>query len=432
VLGHGPRTSVGTLMCVAALVAGSAGASAGAEEEPPPDADAAVATRGDTPREVHLDLATEPMPRNAGLAVAGTEAASRALELAAQPLLSGVLRRRGGWGIASRAAWVLWIEMPLGSLGHTLNHEYGHVARLPGDVTRHDVQLRISSPLLTVEGSVVPQWPRQPTTVEKLAVQSGGWEADRLSLLRTREMLYSGETMHYVDALSYSMSKLHTLVYLLDGTQPSRLNPQTEEDWHSDPLLYARWLSEMERGPAFSMPAFQERARALRRAAYWNLADYTLLATTIGWLKGHIVDGRSSLPAPWLRLGPIGLAPSVMYTLTPIGPEHTVLTGLRIGRHSGDIHVRWSDPLQGRRLTGGGAVLRVGRPGALVQSITVDAWRNPSATIGGRIEVGGEWRRSPEDRVGLRFSVGGKSRGYLLGFSDSARIYATLGLRALF
>jgi hypothetical protein len=431
VCGSGHSALAGRLLFAAAFVACSAIATTGTAGEPAGDASATVDTRDGAPREVQLDFVTEPMPRNASLAVAGTEAASRALELAARPLLSGALERRDGWGIASRADWVLWIDMPLVSLGRTLNHEYGHVARLPDDITQRHVHLRVSSPFPTVEGSVDVLWPRQPTATESLALQSGGWEADRLALLRTRDMIYAGERMHSTDALSYSTSKLNTTLYLLRGTQASRLNPQTEEDWRWDPLLYAAWWSEIDEGRR-SRSAFQERARRLRKGAYWNLADFTLWATTIGWLKGHVVDGHHSLPSPWLRLGPIGLAPSVSYTLTPIGPERTVLTGLRLGRQSADVHVRWSDPVQGQRLIGGGGVWRVGRPGTLVQSITVDAWRNPSASLGARIEVGGEWRRTPDSRVGLRWSLGGKSRGYLTGYSDSSHVYAALGLRALF
>jgi hypothetical protein len=421
-----------TLLLAVALLARPAITFAVSVGEQPDTADATVIGTEDTCREVHLDLVTEPMPRNASLAVAGTESASRALELAARPLLGGVLARRDCWGVASRAAWVLWIDLPLGSLCGTLNHEYGHLARAPDDVARSQVDLSVSGPFLTIEGRAAFELPRHPTAAEQLAFQSGGWEADRLSLLRTRDMLYSGERTYYVDALDYTMSKLHTTLYLVLGTRESLLNPQTEEDWHWDPLLYARWLSEIEDGPDYSTAAFRERARRLRRGAYWNLADFTFWTATIDWIKGYVVDGEHSRPAPWLRLGRIGLAPSLCFTLTPVGPERTVLTGLRFGRRSGDVHLRWTDPVGGDRIVGGGAVWGVGRSGTLVRSITADAWRNPSASLGGRVEVGGEWRHSPDSHTGLRWSLGFKSRGYLTGLSDAPGVYASAGLRALF
>jgi hypothetical protein len=426
-------TSMASLSFALALVACPAITTA---EEPPqssvaaPSATVSPDAQDDSRREVHLDFVTEPMPRNASLAVAGTEAASRALELAAKPLLGGVLARRDGWGIASRTAWVLWVDMPLGSLGHTLNHEYGHLARLPDDATGR-VSLRVSMPFLSFSGSGSTRISRSVTAREQLAFQSGGWEADQLALMRTRDMLYAGDRTHYVDALQYSVSKLSSTRYLLQGTQESRLHPQTEEDWHWDPLLYARWLSEIEEGPDYSRAAFQGRARSLRRGAYWNLVDYTLWASTVEWIKGYVVKGEHSLPAPWLRIGSIGFAPSLAFTLTPIGPERTVLTGLQLGPRSVDIHVRWTDTVEGRRLFGGGSVLRLGS-GKLVQQITVDAWRDPSDTLGGRVEVGGEWRRSPDSRIDLRWSLGGKSRGYLTGFPDAPGMYATVGLRAVF
>lgn len=326
---------------------------------------------------------------------------------------------------------MLWVDRPLGSLGLVLNHEYGHLDRLPGDATHRTVTLRVSMPFLAMEGSGEAQLARTLTPREQLAFQSGGWEADQLSLLRVRDMLYADERAHYVDALHYSTLKLGRVLYLLDGTSEGRLDPQTEEDWHSDPLLYARWLSEIEEGKDYSPAAFQERARGLRRGAYWNLFDFTLWTATIGWIKGYVVEGEHSLPAPWLRIGPVGVAPSLGFTLTPIGPERTVLAGLQLGRRSADLHVRWTDPVAGQRLVGGGGVMRLGS-GRLLQQVVVDAWRNPSRTLGGRIELSGEWRRSPESRLGLRWSVGGKSRGYLTGFPEAPGVYASFGLRARF
>ena len=356
-------TCVGSLSFACALVVCSAITAASEPPESPAaappaaTADASAAappavtsadTRDDARREVDLDFSTEPMPRNASLAVAGSEAASRALELAAKPLLGGVLARRNGWGIASRAAWVLWIDMPLGSLGHTLNHEYGHLARLPDDAERGRVEPArlLAAPHLRGLG--------QPRSSRIGSRRGSSWRSragagrptSSPSCARgTCSMPARGRTTSTPS--SYSVSKLERTQYLLEGTRESLLDPQTEEDWHWDPLLYARWLSEIEEGPDYSRAAFQERARSLRRGAYWNLVDYTLWAATVGWIKGYVVKGEHSLPSPWLRIGPIGVAPSLAFTLTPIGPERTVLTGLQLGRRSADIHVRWTDPVAG-------------------------------------------------------------------------------------
>jgi hypothetical protein len=82
--------------------------------------------------------------------------------------------------------------MPLSSLGHTLNHEYGHLARLPDDAGGR-VHLGVTLPFLGVDGSAEAHVDRDVTAREQLAVQSGGWEADELALRLTRDMHYEGE-----------------------------------------------------------------------------------------------------------------------------------------------------------------------------------------------------------------------------------------------
>ncbi len=142
--------------------------------------------------------------------------------------------------------------------------------------------------------------------------------------------------------------------------------------------------------------------------------------------------GEREIKTPWLRVGPLRLAPSASYTLTPIGGERTLLSGWGVGRISGTVHARWSDRLQGRRLVGGGGMLKLAKPGMLLESVSVDVWRRTSEDLGVHFEATGGWRRSPASRIAVRWTAGVKSRGYLTGFDEAAGVYGGLGLRLRF
>ncbi len=143
------------------------------------------ASGDETRREVALDYSTVPMLRNASLALASAQTASRALDLAAEPLLGGVLARRDGWGIASRLFWAVSIDQPLSHVAAVLNHEYGHATRLPDDAVS-SVRLTGSYPFFG--GEAACRFGHTPAAVELLANVAGGWEAGSLFTLESRRL----------------------------------------------------------------------------------------------------------------------------------------------------------------------------------------------------------------------------------------------------
>ncbi len=381
-------------------------------------------------REIRIEYATVPMVRNAGLAFGGVQLAQSGLDLATRPLFSGALEGSGGWAIAGRAAWSFFIDYPLVGWGSIPNHELGHALRRPADVEYYT--LRIEGPRIPLlfpgGGSVVWSSPRELSVWERMASTAGGWEADSLLSDRVRTTLYSRDQMHYGDAITYFTTKLGKTLYLLDGTSRRRLDSMDPEERHSDPLIYAEELAEIEQGPEFSAEAVDARARELRRGAYWNLADFTLWASAAAWIKGRVVHGERYSPAPWLNVGALGLAPGVSFTLTPYGPETTALTGWRVGGRSGSAYVRWTGAVDGERVVGGGGSFRLDGGPAWLDRLRVDMWGNQSGSLGARFELGGVWRRSERDRLGLSWTAGVKSRGPLVGFPEAAKGYAAIGL----
>jgi hypothetical protein len=132
-----------------AILLGFAPFALASSETPPPTpagtqdvaAPSPAPTDEDARRTVEIQYLTEPMLRNASLSIGGAQALSRAVELTARPVVSSLMERRGWWRIAARAGWLLWVELPIGKLAGTLNHEYGHLARLPQDASEGEVHL---------------------------------------------------------------------------------------------------------------------------------------------------------------------------------------------------------------------------------------------------------------------------------------------------
>jgi hypothetical protein len=384
-------------------------------------------------RDIRIEAATEPLLRNAGLAFGGSQLVQSGLAQVTRPLVGEGVEGNGGWGIAARAAWVLFVDVPVADWCLLPNHELGHALRRPAGAGDYTLKLEGPAwPFLYSRGGSVA-WEGQTDTTrwgpwERLRMTAGGWEADDLFLERAREAIYSSRRMHYGDALSYFWAKLHVTNYLLKGTAEWRLTSEDPEARNSDPLIYAAELAEIDGRGETTFDAVSRRDRALRRGAYWNLVDYTFWASAAAWLKGRIVDGRAYSRTPWLGLGPVALAPSASFTLTPYGPETTALTGWRAGGRTGTVYARWTDPLEGSRVVGGGAGLRLASGTLPVERVAADVWRDREGSWGGRLEVSGVWRRSERDRLGLSWRAGVKSRGPLAGFANAAEGYAGVGL----
>jgi hypothetical protein len=386
---------------------------------------------GEEHRDIRVEYVTTPMVRNASLAFGGIQLTQNALDLGMRTISSKALERRGGWGIVARAAWSLWVDLPLVRWGSLLNHELGHALRRPGDVSGYTLRIEGPQwPFLFAGGGSLSWSSTRPVTVgERLASTAGGWEADSLLLQQARAAIYAGERMHYGDAMIYSLVKLGKSAYLIDGTQESRIASQAPEQRRSDPLNYSRYLAEIDEGPSFTTEAVSRRAHELRRGAYWNLVDYAFWSTTAAWVKDRIVDGAPFSSAPWIKGGSAGLAPSVSYSLTPYGPETTAVAGWLLKGTSGTFHVRWTGVIDGQRVIGSGGSLRPGIHGIPVERVTVDLWRGRDGKRGGRLELRGAWQRRPDSRLGVSWLAGVKSRGPLVGLPMAAKGYAAIGLR---
>lgn len=90
-------------------------------------------------------------------------------------------------------------------------------------------------------------------------------------------------------------------------------------------------------------------------------------------------------------------------------------------------HVRWSERVDAGRLVGAGVDYEAPPVGRWRPAVVLDAWKNPDQTFGGRVEARAAWSRTASDRWMLIGAVGGKGRGYLFGFPDRKRLYASVG-----
>ena len=288
-----------------------------------------------------------------------------------------------------------------------------------------------------------------------LGAIAGGSEASHVLADSLIERAYAADRASYFDMVLYVYGKLDPSAYAITYSGPSR--PQT------DPWAYANVLAWVRSRPFTPWPEEPGNLFGSVRAGAWlNLLDYALVGSIDAVVADYVIGGRPVVRPRWLTAGPVRLVPGFNYTPTSRGQQYRVSCRVGLRATATSLYVRWTQPLQAEdvatralaeeqriaqryhrqvqigipsvvRLIGVGGQWRWATTGALAPTFTADAWREIDKHLAGRAELGVTYRRGWLGNTrALRFAVGGKSAGYLMGFPETRGAYLTAALLADF
>jgi hypothetical protein len=398
-----------------------------------------------------------PMLRNAQLFSAAGALADRAIGTAIERATGHLFEKRGWKGVAARISRLYFVDMPIASLAQVYNHEYGHITRNPWGL-RHFVHVdRWPWPFPIAGPRIDGDWSSSGVGVfdtRTLGSIAGGSEASHVLADTLIGRAYAADRVSYFDVLLYAYGKLDPSAYAIAYSGPSRPN--------TDPWAYAQALAYVRSRPFGPWPEDAGNLfGSVRSAAWLNLLDYALIANVEGVIADYIVAGRQVVRPRWLNAGPVRLVPGFNYTPTPRGQQYRI--NCRIGRRTatGNVYVRWTQSLKNDSvderarqfdqmmakhgwqtpiavpslvpLLGLGSEWRWASDHTVAPSLAADAWRDIDKHFGGRAELAVTYRQAwlGETRA-VRFGVGGKSAGYLMGFPEQRGFYVSAALLAEF
>jgi len=399
-----------------------------------------------------------PMLRNAQLFSAAGALADRAIGTVLDEATGHLFEKRGSKAVLARIARLYFLDMPVASLAQVYNHEYGHITRNPW-ILRHFVHVdRWPWPFPIADPRVDGDWSSSGVDVfdtRTLASIAGGSEASHVLADTLIDRAYAADRASYFDIILYIYGKLDPSAYAIAYAGPSRPN--------TDPWAYATALSYVRARPFSPWP--EDPAvlfGSIRTGAWLNLLDYALVGNIEGVIADYIVAGRQVVRPRWLNAGPVRLVPGFNYTPTPRGQQYRVNCRIGVRATSGNVYVRWTQSLKAEGtderarqteeliaqrfhrvthvdvpsvvpLLGLGGEWRWASGRTVAPSIAVDAWREIDKHFAGRAELALTYRQRwlGETRA-VRFGVGGKSAGYLMGFPEQRGFYVSAALLAEF
>jgi hypothetical protein len=396
-----------------------------------------------------------PMLRNAQLFSAAGALTDRAIGTVLDRVMNHLFEKRGSKAVLARIARLYFVDMPIASLAQVYNHEYGHITR-DAIAGGHSVQIEgwpwpfpFADPRL--HGG--RNWSASDP-LPYLAGTAGGSEASHVLADTLIGRAYAADRVSYFDVLLYVYGKLDPSAYAIAYSGPSR--PYT------DPWAYATALSYVRARPFSPWPDDPGVLfGSIRTGAWLNLLDYALVGNIEATIADYIVAGRQVVRPRWLNAGPVRLVPGFNYTPTPRGQQYRI--NCRIGRRTatGNVYARWTQSLKDDSvderarqwdemmakhgwqtpiavpslvpLLGAGGEWRWASDHIVAPSIAADAWRDIDKHFAGRAELALTYRQPwlGETRA-VRFGVGGKSAGYLMGFPEQRGFYVSAALLADF
>jgi hypothetical protein len=364
----------------------------------------------------HADLLTSA----ATLSLAGADSAVRWL-------LPAAAKDAGARSRLVRSLELIAFDLPVSFFFVSLNHELGHEARaseLGIPVRLHVVGSPWSLRTFELEPDLA-FYPRVRVggSLFDFGMESGGLEASNVLKDRLDERLLRHGRVPFSDAVTLLVAALDTPVYAATTLGPDALTDFGPES-RGDVLNYVYQLRD-ERARAGQ---FAPDIRAtVRGRCMLNLIDWSLwndMASIGVWLA----HGEQSRPQSWLKVGRVGLIPSMRYSLTPIGPEFSVRSHFRAGHTLGSAYVRWSEPVGEAKQRGAGVTYLAPTYRGLQATIRLDGWSHTLKGAGVRGEAGVTALNWPNRRAALSATVGAKSSGYLEGFPLAKSVYGVVGL----
>ena len=256
------------------------------------------------------------------------------------------------------------------------------------------------------------------------SVHGGGMTASRVLKDRAEAIMLRSDRVAPGSALAAIISSLDTPAYAQANLYSGRF---TEEWQPGDVSTYVRdWYDRQARPGQTSLDDIRSHIRT--RSAL-NFLDAALWSETIGLLSDYVWRGETDVRMRWLKVGGVGLLPSVRYEFSPIGPEYYVRTHYRALGAVGTAYGRWTERIGEDRQVGGGLSLSRWSTPRLAPSVD---HRRLVADRGRCRQFGARWRRIserwPARRAALTVAVGAKSSGYLLGFPLARGAYINAGV----
>lgn len=324
--------------------------------------------------------------------------------------------------VALRALKTLAFDLPVSWYFVSWNHEYGHITR--ATEAGIDVSLTLVGTPWTyprfdlVATSVYPRLFVGP--MFDLATESGGLEAvwvmkDRLEREARTRPLTVGE------ALMVVWSSLDTPLYAQVNT-PADLFQQIVPS--GDVARYAhQWLRDTTR----QLPGSHiERLTTLRRRALLNLLDVGMLSTAFGVIHDYVWLGRDAVTTRALTVRRVGITPALRYSLTPLGPELSVRTNVRMHSSEWAMYYRSTEATSA---TGFGLEFSRTFTPSVEPRVQLDFWSQPTTGRGSRQEISLRLRPRPLRSVGfVDVALARKSAGYLQGQPLRAAVQFTSSL----
>ena len=388
---------------------------------------------------VDIQVSSAEMRRNAALATASGEVLSRLTDKGLDHLF-GPRDGRGWKQVLGRIGATYFLTLPIATIGHTLAHEAGHIARIHDAGVGVD-RLRIDHwpwlvPYLRAE-VVLGQAAADKLTHEQwLGVIGGGSEASQLQADALVDRVFSRDRASYFDWILLAYAKLDMPIYVWRDLRESRLGSlssfhEDKEHMFGDPRGYVlNFATIREARHGYDQPgldAIRAVSDQLREGAWLNLFDFTLWAG-LSRAATYITTGTRETDNPMPKVRGVGILPGAHFVMTPVGLERGA--GVRLVTSALITHLdfRRTDTPAGSHLWGGTIALLPRLRTTFAPSVRADVWQRAGESPGYRIAVGGARDVQVAGKtMGATLDVGYKTRGYVAGSLERRGLIATIG-----
>ena len=272
-----------------------------------------------TPASVKLPLvySTTPMTRNADLMLSASILSTSASEAGLAKVSPSLFRSTRKAARAARATKLVLFDVPVVFYFVGLNHEWGHQARA--------TEYGMDSELLFT-GTPWSSKPFELYALEQMSdhllavpsVHGGGMTASRVLKDRAEAIMLRSDRVAPGSALAAIISSLDTPAYAQANLYPGRF---TEEWQPGDVSTYVRDWSDRQARPG--QTSLDDIRSHIRTRSALNFLDAALWSETIGLLSDYVWRGETDVRMRWLKVGGVGLLPSVRYEFSPLGPDTT-------------------------------------------------------------------------------------------------------------
>jgi hypothetical protein len=400
---------------------------------------AATAAGAQTPRpafRVDLEVSNSEIRRNAALMTAAGQVANQAADIGLDRLFGqaeGKTPKKALWRLGR-----LWlVSLPIAALTEGMSHNVGHIARSHenGVGVRTIVVTRWPWPL-PVMGSIEYPDDTYISPEGALASVGGGEQAAHIQEDLLADQIYSRDRSDYFDWVLLAYAQLEHPAYAWTDLTSSRIRalaPDTVFEFITGDFSgYARLMAFIEADGVDDPDLIRNHANHIRRAAWLNLADYSLWSA-VARVAGYVVTGERESSNPVLRLRKLRIVPGLYSTLSSLGPEKGANLRVITGRYLAHFTVRWIDNPTGDRFWGSGLSLRSRTSSRFAPEFQADVWQRQGQGPGMRVEVGGRGAlKIARHAVDASFLIGYKSEGYVVDAPQEAGVLGSLGVSVKF